>query len=293
MMANYDSPAGFSPMPMAEAFAREGDGMVADTQAASLVALGAELAGEEAQLRVLEAGRAVRAQAPAELPPEIRSQLELPSVSVEKWQVTRATAVHRLDRDFGSLRQADTPGISALEPARTSLVIHGTFAAGNTWWQPGGDFHDYLRLGPRDEVYSGSDRFQWSGGFSDQARDLGARGLADWLAGKGAARADLFGHSHGASISMMATRLGMQARQLVLLSCPVMPQYFADFGQVGQVFSIRVWFDPVILIAGGGQRFPDHLPITEKVLPGFDHSSTHDPGTWRRHGLDQLIGAKA
>ncbi|MCB9176869.1 MAG: hypothetical protein H6648_06875 [Caldilineae bacterium] len=174
---------------------------------------------------------------------------------------------------------------------RTSLVVHGTFARNRAWWQPGGDFHSYLLRGPRDDVYAAADRFEWSGGFSDAARELGATQLKAWLDDKAATRADLFAHSHGGSIAMLASHQGLQARQLVLLSCPVMPAYLPDFDRFDAILSIRVWFDPVILVAGGDQRFDDPR-IRERVLPGYDHSSTHDPSVWQAQGLADFIGPK-
>jgi alpha-beta hydrolase superfamily lysophospholipase len=97
---------------------------------------------------------------------------------------------------------------------------------------------------------------------------------------------DLFGHSHGASVTMLATHGGLGAGKLILLSCPVHPtKYFPDFAHVQRVISIRVRLDLVILADGGGQRFRD-MRIEENVLPiWFDHSATHDPAVWNQYNL--------
>lgn len=56
-----------------------------------------------------------------------------------------------------------------------------------------------------------------------------------------------------------------------------------------KVVSIRVCLDLVILADGGGQRFNDPR-IEENVLPlWFDHSRTHDPGTWQEHNVPALL----
>jgi hypothetical protein len=80
--------------------------------------------------------------------------------------------------------------------------------------------------------------------------------------------------------------------RMVLLSCPVhRRKYFPNFARVQKVVSIRVRADLVILADGGGQRFRDPR-IEEIVLPiWFNHSITHDPGTWDAQGLPGRVGA--
>ena len=89
---------------------------------------------------------------------------------------------------------------------------------------------------------------------------------------------DLFGHSHGVSVMMLASHDEPALGELVLLGCPVhVPKYFPDFSRVTKVVSIRVRLDLVILADGGGQHF-NNPRIEENVLPiWFDHSRTHDP----------------
>src|SRR5262245_22261782 len=58
----------------------------------------------------------------------------------------------------------------APEEYRTSMLIHGTWAANASWWKPGGDFHTYLRNGYRPDLYAANDRFGWTGGYSPGAR---------------------------------------------------------------------------------------------------------------------------
>ena len=186
------------------------------------------------------------------------------------------------------LRRRRSP--KARRRSRTSLLVHGTFARNNTWWQPGGDFHEYLLDEVRPDLYGASDRFDWSGGWSDAARALGAADLRAWVAARGLAGLSLFTHSHGGSIAMLASQDGLVVGDLVLLSCPVhVHKYVPDFTRVSRAVSIRVHMDLVILVDGGGQRFPDPR-IEEHVLPlWFDHFASHDPEVWQEYDVPSLL----
>jgi len=140
--------------------------------------------------------------------------------------------------------------------AHTAMLIHGTWALGASWWQPGGDFHSYLLQSIRTDLYKNNDRFVWSGGYSDDARAAGADDLLIWVNRHNEQGIDLFTHSHGGSVAMLASNKGVQIGELVLLSCPVhVPKYQPDFSRVKKVVSIRVRLDLVILADRGGQRF--------------------------------------
>jgi hypothetical protein len=204
-----------------------------------------------------------------------------------------ATALARVAPEHPRLRaltrrQASN---SSAKPSRTSLLVHGTFARSASWWQPDGDFHQYVKANVRPDLYSANDRFEWSGAYSDGARAAGAAELREWVAGHQLANPDIFGHSHGANIMMLATQNGMSAGTLVLMSCPVhVPKYIADFSRVSRVVSIHVHLDLVILADRGGQRF-NHPQIEEHVLSvWFNHSATHDPDTWKKKKLKAVLG---
>ncbi len=136
----------------------------------------------------------------------------------------------------------------------------------------------------RPDLYNGDKRFAWSGGYSDAARALGADDLLTWVNRYNEQGLDLFTHSHGGSLAMLASNKGLQIGELVLLSCPVhIPKYQPDFNQVKKVVSIRVRLDLVILADRGGQRFK-HPKIEENVLPiWFDHGATHKPEVWKNN----------
>lgn len=197
----------------------------------------------------------------------------------------------------GHLRLADLvrPSIPAPggEPSRMALLVHGTFARRADWWQPGfpRNFHQYLKAAVDPSLYSAPDRFEWSGFYSDHARDLAALELVGWVQRHGLDGLDFFTHSHGGSVAMQANRVGgIHIGRLVLLSCPVhWKRYFADLSRVRKAVSIRVHLDLVILADRGGQRFPAGS-IPEIVLPiWFKHSITHEPPTWIKHKLPSRI----
>ena len=179
------------------------------------------------------------------------------------------------------------PRRSTRRRSRTSLLVHGTWARTAAWWQPpNGDFWQYVHTDVDPNLYGAQDRFDWSGGYSVAARALGGARLNTWVQQHNLAGLDLFAHSHGGSVSMVANHVGTQIGRMILLSCPVhWPQYTPAFNLVNRVISIRVHLDLVILADSGGQRFYDSR-IEEHVLPlWFDHSLSHDPATWRQYNV--------
>ena len=179
------------------------------------------------------------------------------------------------------------PRRSTRRPSRTSLLVHGTWARTAAWWQPpNGDFWQYIHTDVDPNLYGAQDRFDWSGGYSVAARALGATRLTTWVQQHNLSGLDLIAHSHGGSVSMLASQAGTQVGRMILLSCPVhWPQYVPAFNRVNRVISIRVHLDLVILADGGGQRFYDSR-IEEHVLPRwFEHSLSRDPATWQQHNV--------
>ena len=170
----------------------------------------------------------------------------------------------------------------------TIMLIHGTWASDQPWYQPGGDFFNFIQS-KRPDLYATADFVKWSGSWSDGARQAAATSLAQWVAARNDAGLDLMGHSHGANVILLATALGLKMGRAVLLSCPVhVDKYFPNFANLNKpVVSVRVRFDLVILADGGGQRF-NHPDIKEIVLPiWFDHSASHDPQVWIDDNLVQ------
>jgi hypothetical protein len=204
-----------------------------------------------------------------------------------------AVALARISPAHARLRQfmKARPTRSRRKPSRTSLMVHGTFAKNAKWWQPGGDFHEFIRRTVDPDLYGAGDRFDWSGGYSDAARALAATELRDWVNAHNLAGLDIFAHSHGANLAMLATQCGLSVGTLVMMSCPVhIHKYSPNPSAITRSVSVRVHLDLVILADIGGQRF-NHPNIEEHVLPiWFDHSATHQPNVWRKHKVRELLG---
>ncbi len=203
-----------------------------------------------------------------------------------------ATALARVYPEHSALRRLASRSRrkASAGTARTSLLVHGTFARNQAWWQPGGDFHNYALANVLPDLYAAADRFEWSGGYSDAARMLGAQDLQAWASNHSATNPLVIGHSHGANVVFLATQMGVSMREAVLLSCPVhWPQYAPDFSKVGKVVSVRVRLDLVILADFGGQRFDDPR-IAENVLGvWFNHSATHEPAIWQQYAVPAML----
>jgi len=203
-----------------------------------------------------------------------------------------ATALARINPSHPALRRLTAgpgPG-GAPQEAHTSMLVHGTWARNQPWWQPGGDFHTYILYDVLPDLYAHPDRFEWSGDYDDHARILAGQQLEQWCALHGVAGPLLMGHSHGANVIFIATTFGLAIDKVVALSCPVRwPQYLPDFAQIAQpIVSIRVHLDLVILADGAGQQFDP--PVLEHVLPvWFNHSATHDPAIWQKYHVDLML----
>jgi hypothetical protein len=204
-----------------------------------------------------------------------------------------ATCLARLTPRDPWLEQlaAAEPGPPGRDPIHSSTIVHGTWAAGGDWWRPQGDFYRYLLADVAPDLYAGGEPFGWSGAWSNSARRKGARQLAAWAAGHQAPCLNLFTHSHGGNLAMLATHRGLMIGRLILLSCPVhWAKYQPKPGSVGSALSIRTHLDLVILGDAGGQRFPKGSGIREQFLDiWFNHSASHDPEVWKARHLSQEL----
>ena len=151
---------------------------------------------------------------------------------------------------------------------------------------PAGDFWHYLHDNVDASLYGAGDRFQWTGGYSDVARSQGGDKLFNWVNAHQLGGLDLFTHSHGGSVAMLANHEGAQVGRMVLLSCPVhWPKYTPDFTRVAKVISVRVHLDLVILADRGGQHFDDARIAEHVIGVWFDHFATHKPDVWNKYNI--------
>ncbi|MGJ8696036.1 MAG: hypothetical protein ACSHYF_06945 [Verrucomicrobiaceae bacterium] len=178
-----------------------------------------------------------------------------------------------------------------------TVIIHGTWASNGKWWRPGGDFFEYVKTDlKRADIYEKSDRYMWSGKNRDGVRRDAAKALNKWLKTHPAREVNVFAHSHGANIAMMATKEGIEMDRLVMLSPPVREDYFADWSKIKKSYNIQASFDPVVAIACGGQWFnparkkrAKRIPVTEKKMKASGHSASHDPDVWRKENLPSFV----
>jgi hypothetical protein len=185
------------------------------------------------------------------------------------------------------LRRKMLPRIAG-KASHTTLIVHGTFARQNSWWQFGGDFHTYLSAEVGLDVYSAADRYDWSGGYSDLARSRAGRELRDWVEARALAEVDLVCHSHGGNVAMLASA-GGRVRKLVLMSCPAHEGKYDPDTSVADIVAFRVRMDLVILVDGGRQSFKNPRIRQHRLPIWFNHSATHEPQVWRDHNLPALL----
>lgn len=186
------------------------------------------------------------------------------------------------------------PSTSTSASQNTTVLVHGTVFQRHgqpldQWWRPpAGDLHQYLKNGPRPNVYGGADHYRWSGGWNDYAREEAAEKLVDWMDRRGIQSPDVFAHSHGGNVAILAN----QARAfntLVLMSCPV--HWTRHPINCVKALSIRIRWDLVIMADGGGQRFPPSTGIDEHVLPFWftGHEASRQSKNWKSQNLEKLL----
>lgn len=171
-----------------------------------------------------------------------------------------------------------------------TIIIHGTFASDGKWWRSGGDFFEYVKSDlNRSDLYGQSDQFKWSGKNRDRKRRQASTALKSWLNAHRAKKVNIFAHSHGANVAMLATHKDVFIDRLIMLSPPVRNDYFAKWANVGVAHNIQASFDPVVAVARGGQWF-NIKQVNEKQLKASGHSASHDPDVWRKEKLADAIG---
>jgi hypothetical protein len=194
------------------------------------------------------------------------------------------------------------PGSALMSDA---TLIHGTWARKQRWWPPGGEFHDFLRSESRvfPGLYSGSEPWEWSGqyGFrtrlprqrSDWNRSQAGGALAWWTHRKLRCPPHLIGHSCGASVAMLATRVQLAVRALVLLSPSVHRSCLPDPAFYRGALVVCAHDDLVLTADGSDYDLLRNLPnvkfakVPRRGLTG--HTASHDPACWRAAGLDACV----
>jgi hypothetical protein len=101
--------------------------------------------------------------------------------------------------------------------SRTTALTHGTWAAQQAWYKPGGNFYRALNTN-RPDLDVHDESFTWSGNYSDGARRVAARELKQWVGDQGLVSPDFFTHSHGGTVANLSTKEGVEFDKLVLLA---------------------------------------------------------------------------
>lgn len=103
--------------------------------------------------------------------------------------------------------------VQVIHARSACIIIHGTWAQGESWYQRDGAFFKSVQrtnqeLGLVDEVIS----FAWSGKLSYQCQRQAAESLVGLM--QSYHEIILIGHSHGASVAMIASQMLGQAKQV-------------------------------------------------------------------------------
>lgn len=176
-------------------------------------------------------------------------------------------------------RKTPPPDAGKPEEPETTLVVHGTWARDNEWWQDDGDFFEYLQHDvPIDDLFLGDDPFAWSGDWDHDERVQAADDLVTWMNDHGETCVDIIAHSHGANIAFLAAPRLDYGRLIVLSTPSHRTRYSVDPDT--SILSVRVKLDLVVLADGGGNRFPDAAHVAEVYIGWFNHSATHHPDEW-------------
>jgi len=195
--------------------------------------------------------------------------------------------------EASALAGAAVLGIDETGLVKLAVIVHGTWARDGSWWRSQGDFHTYLKTNCGvDYLYDGDEPFEWSGRNRDQARTDAAEAFGRWVARHDPEKLDVYAHSHGANVAMLATHLGLEIDKLVMMSPPVRKDYFAQWDRVGEAFNIQSKFDPVVGIARGGRWFQLGEQVRELELDVRGHSVSHDPEVWEQNKVPEFVGLR-
>jgi hypothetical protein len=190
------------------------------------------------------------------------------------------------------------------EPVLNSMtiIIHGTFAKDSDWYQPGGDFHAYIKNEVYPDVYADPDFYFWSGRYALSESGLeniwrqAARKLVSWIKAHPANTLRIIAHSHGNNVVNMATKLqpDLLACSLIQLSPPVHKSNLPDMGKVSSdtLFNMHSTVDLVVTVDGGAQDYRGTSVASSekrKIISSFGHSDSHDPKFWKKKNIPALV----
>ncbi|MEU7553163.1 hypothetical protein AB0B01_12575 [Streptomyces sp. NPDC044571] len=184
------------------------------------------------------------------------------------------------------------------DPSHSSITIHGTWAAFNSWWQPNSDLSTHIRAACSPDLWNAPNPFTWAGGYNNAARQRAASRLRTWTANNLIRELKcVYAHSHGANVALESALEGVQIRLLVLLHPAIVRRSVIEtdriLRRVGRILAFCTRWDIVILSDRAIRLFPSLDPRIEVVYRGwFDHSRYTSKDVWEKLGIADKVGAE-
>lgn len=207
----------------------------------------------------------------------------------------------------------EEPGIrSAPATMKKTVIVHGTFAAAQTWWRDPAGIHStfdptenlwmFLDANGVSDLASHGQEFVWSGGHSSADRRDGAKDFINWWHTVGCPLLDVIAHSHGGNVVMLAMMMEpkIQVGSLVLLGTPASYEYVPRLQQTVHLHNVYSKHDSVQPVGawittkrGEGRTQSDGPTATNWHLPRLaaagggpvGHADLHHPDFWQSHRL--------
>ena len=191
--------------------------------------------------------------------------------------------------------------------ALTTIIVHGTWAAGADWWKevPGtSNFWSYIQ-GLAPTLYSGSDAFSWSGANQHVDRVAAALDLRNWCIAHNADPLQAIAHSHGVNVCLLASRLGVKFENLIALATPVRFDYVPDMRNIANLVNLYSEYDSVQTplatigykrnegrtLADSPAMINQHVPYysTVNTAQSVGHSDLHEPAVWQGNAIEPYL----
>ncbi|MFD0152266.1 hypothetical protein ACWGQ4_19120 [Streptomyces sp. NPDC055721] len=188
------------------------------------------------------------------------------------------------------------PGSDA--PSLSSITVHGTWSAFNTWWQPDSELSAHIRATCSPDLWNAPHSFTWGGGYNNNARQRAASRLRTWVANNGIQELKcVYAHSHGANVALESALEGVQIRLLVLLHPAIVRRSVIETDRirrrVGQILAFTTHWDIVVLADRAIRLFPRLDPRIEVVQKGwFGHSRFTKKEVWEDLRIADKVGAE-
>lgn len=259
------------------------------------------LDGSELTLRVALLDALYRLRGDSAIAQELIAIMDSPPAQGddgEELYMMARLALNRIEGDgddviSGEVEPQDLIGFATADASgKLAVVIHGTWAKQSRWWRRGGDFYSYLKdkLGLR-HLYDGDVPFTWSGKHRNRSRRGAARALKEWVRRHNPSHLEIYAHSYGANISMLATHAGLHIHKLVMMSPPVCRDYFPLWEEIDEAFNIQASFDPVVALSRSDRWF-DLPQVRELALVHSGHGASRDPIVWEQNQVPAFLGLR-